>query len=329
MTTDHTPSTGHPVHLNGTSQLIQAVPYLLGHHGLHDDVIILATHHRRTVLTARTDLNLLTDASLWTHTTRALNAADARTIHLIAYPTRIDDTVLTSLHEAYRTLAATSPTGLVLAQTLTVCEGSWWTHNLHAPAPHGPGTPLVTDDALDLDLSITHGTPAPSREQVLAALAPHPPTVRTAVRDTINTLAATSHPERLHTATQALQRRSARPMPWTIHEAANVLAALQDVIVRDTMALDCTAEHASWTWTTLLPYAPTTHTAPVATLAAMTAHQNGNGILTHACLQRALDTDPHYRLAQLFRQALHHALTPEDIRHAVLAPSRQDMKNQK
>jgi hypothetical protein len=326
MTTHHPRPDTQQVRLSGPAHLLQAVPYLLGHHGLRDDLILLATRNKRTVLTARIDLSALADATVWAHAAQALDKAMARTIYLIAYPARIDDTTLEHLHKSFRTTAALCPGGLVLAQTITTCEDSWWTHDLTTPAPYGPGQPIVADDCLDLNLSITHGTPAASRHDVLQTLAPHPPTVRNTVRDALADLGRPTRRERQTTAAAALSRRRSRPVPWNVPEAAAVLDALNDVIVRDTMTLRCVDEHATWTWQTLLPYAPTTHTAPVATLAAIAAHQRGNGVLARGCIQRAREADPDYALARMFEQVLDYALTPEDVRANVLAPSRAELE---
>ena len=326
MTAHQPPPAAQRVRLTGPAHIVRAVPYLLGHHGLRDDLVVLATRDRRTVLTARTDLSVLHQATLWAHAGPALDKAGARTVYLIAYPARIDDTALERLHAGFQSTAAVAPAGLVVVQAITACEGSWWTHDLTGPAPCGPGEPLVGDDSLDLNLSITHGTPAASRHDVLQALAPHPPTVRTAVRDAIAELGRPSRGERRQAAAAALARRTSRPVPWSVPEAAEVLDALSDVIVRDTMVLRCVDEHASWTWQTLLPYAPTSHTAPVATLAAIAAHQRGNGVLARGCIDRAREADPHYTLAQMFQQILDYALTPEDVRANVLAPARAELE---
>ena len=86
---------------------------------------------------------------------------------------------------------------------------------------------------------------------------------------------------------------------------ARVLGRLTDIQVRD-FALGChSAEtlEAYWAmWRDLLRIAPPKFVAPVASLFAAIAYENGEGALAHRALDRAIEDDPEYSLSRLLRR---------------------------
>ena len=86
---------------------------------------------------------------------------------------------------------------------------------------------------------------------------------------------------------------------------ARVLGRLTDVQVRD-FALGCHTEeslNAYWAmWRDLLRIAPPKFVAPVASLFAAIAYENGEGALAHRALDRAIDDEPEYSLSRLLRR---------------------------
>ncbi|HEY6793512.1 MAG TPA: DUF4192 family protein, partial [Kineosporiaceae bacterium] len=196
---------------------------------------------------------------------------------------------------------------------------------MSAPPPAGPGLPVTEDSALTLSLSLAHGAPAATREHLLAPLRPHPASVLNSVATAIAALPRASRDEALERVTRALHRRRHRPQGWSVAEAADVLDALTDLAVRDQMVLCSPEPHTAWTWLSLLPFAPTGWRAPVGTLAALAAHQRGDGVTARACVQRALNADPGYRLARMVSQVLDLGLTPAQVRTNVLEPAARQM----
>mgnify|MGYP003704910907 CR=1 FL=1 len=86
---------------------------------------------------------------------------------------------------------------------------------------------------------------------------------------------------------------------------ARVLGRLSDIQVRD-FALGChdessLAAHLQM-WRQLLKLAPPKFVAPVATLFAALAYENGEGAMAHRALDRALLDQPDYSLACLLRR---------------------------
>ena len=86
---------------------------------------------------------------------------------------------------------------------------------------------------------------------------------------------------------------------------ARVLGRLTDVQVRD-FALGCHNDEtldAYWTmWRDLLRIAPPKFVAPVASLFAAIAYENGEGALAHRALDRAIEDDNEYSLSRLLRR---------------------------
>jgi hypothetical protein len=290
-------------------------------------VVLLATRGRRTVLTLRLDLGALAAGALWSATVaEALIAAQADHVHVITYPVGpVTDATLATLHTDLVIAAAARPRPLGIAHVVTVADGTWWVHDLHAPAPAGPGTPIVDNPALTLGLAVGYGAPAPSRAHAVSVLDRRPDPVLTQVKSLIARIGPRGTTTRTQAARAALARRTDRPLDWNLPEAADVLDALTDRHTRDVLVVRSHDQHAWWTWSSLLPYAPRGWRAPVATMVAFAAHQRGDGLLAGAAVHQALDADPSYALARMFAQVLNLGLTPAQVRDDLLAPAAAEL----
>lgn len=99
---------------------------------------------------------------------------------------------------------------------------------------------------------------------------------------------------------------------------------LIDRPLRDRVATHClreTAAAAESLWIELLHRLPPPLDAAPATLLALSSWARGDGALANVALDRALDSDPGYSLAQLVRNALDHALPPGTVREMLAFPS--------
>ena len=314
------------VSLSGPAQLLQAVPYLLGHAGLGDDLVLICTREHRHTLALRMDLSLLGHPALWERISVPLSAAGADAVHLIAYLSgQVDENVLAGLHTAFTLAALTCPPHLGILRAITTAGGTWWDHDLSAAAPGGPGNAVGEDAATALSLGVALGVPARDRDQVLSTLDPHPGEVLAAVSAAIGALPERTSAQRRQVVAMALARRAGRPVDFEIAEAAAVLDALTDVLARDEALIAAHHEHAAWTWLALVPFAPPAWVPPVATVAAVAVHQRGNSLLAGAALERALAVDSRYRLARLFRRVLDHGITPTEVRRQILEPACRDL----
>ena len=104
---------------------------------------------------------------------------------------------------------------------------------------------------------------------------------------------------------------------------ARVVWGLRDTAVRDrVLELALTAEPAALEelWTECTRRAPAPLDAAPATLLAVSAWLRGDGAMANVALERALDSDPDYRLAGLLAEALARCLSPTDLR-ALIADS--------
>ena len=86
---------------------------------------------------------------------------------------------------------------------------------------------------------------------------------------------------------------------------ARVLGRLSDIQVRD-YALGCheqtSMDSYQTMWRELLKVAPANYVAPVATLFAAIAYENGEGALAHRALDRAIEDQPEYSMSRLLRR---------------------------
>jgi hypothetical protein len=103
-------------------------------------------------------------------------------------------------------------------------------------------------------------------------------------------------------------------------EVARLAWGLLDEDVRDRamgLALDHAPSAVEVLWTELTRRVPPPLDAAPATLLAVTAWVRGNGAMANVALDRALTSQPGYRLAQLLRSALDACMPPADVRRLV------------
>jgi hypothetical protein len=103
-------------------------------------------------------------------------------------------------------------------------------------------------------------------------------------------------------------------------EVARLAWALLDEEVRDRamgLALGHARPAAEVLWTELTRRVPPPLAAAPATLLAVTAWVQGDGAMANVALDRALSSQPGYRMAQLLRSALDACLPPADVRRLV------------
>ena len=98
---------------------------------------------------------------------------------------------------------------------------------------------------------------------------------------------------------------------------ALVLVRLKDLQVRD-FALGSVSEERSTTffdaYRWLMRMAPVGYVAPIASIFAAICYERGDGALAQRALQRAIDDDPQYPLADLLRQLFATGKRPEIFR---------------
>ena len=90
-------------------------------------------------------------------------------------------------------------------------------------------------------------------------------------------------------------------------------ALVQDIAARDAAWMSITrdeaAEHLAL-WRSVLDLTPEPQAPPVLCLAATAGWLSGNGAVMNICLERALDIQPSYSLAQLLTDVMRQAIPP-------------------
>ena len=123
----------------------------------------------------------------------------------------------------------------------------------------------------------------------------------------------------LQTWRAVLSRWGRPPASTTDEEAATLSASLDDVIIRDEVAgmSGRSGSPLLGLLEDLCRRTPPPYDAPVCTLFAWVSYLQGGGALTTIALERALATDPAYRLALLLDDALRGQVPPAALRRAM------------
>ncbi|WP_436495850.1 DUF4192 domain-containing protein [Actinokineospora sp. HUAS TT18] len=174
----------------------------------------------------------------------------------------------------------------------------------------------------------------PSREALVASLAPDPPDVVDRRSQALDTLVGAE----VRAATNGCCDADALAKDMTlIHAAIADFAAAtrmepdldEDRLARLILAMthedvrgECfkiavspQSTAAMRLWTRLTKAAPIPERAEPACFLAIAAHLRGEGALAHAALTLALEADPAHPIAGLLRSAIQHAMSPDELRH--------------
>jgi hypothetical protein len=312
------------VRISAPGEIAAAVPQLLGFRPTESAVLICLSGPRRRVgLTVRADLPDAGREAAFAGTLVAgasTGAPDAVIAVLVSeapdppggagggpdLPHRL------ILRELTRALTRM---GIPLGEALLVRNGRWWSYDcVEGCCRPGAGTALPGGVTALAAASVAAGVVlADSREELARRIGADPAR---------RVLVGPGTPPRgddwaVVAAALRLCVPGAVPagIPLPDDVVAGVLRALQDVGVRDralALALD-DAPAAEALWTECTRRAPEEWAAPPATLLAVGAWLRGDGAMAGIALERALDSDPGYRLARLLRPALAACLPPAEL----------------
>ncbi|MEU2610673.1 DUF4192 domain-containing protein [Micromonospora sp. NPDC007271] len=302
------------------SDLLAAVPYLLGFHPADSLVTIGLTGHRIAVA-ARADLPAPATIRDWAPRAARQHLAllrnvDATTAILTGYGpattvTPVVDAITPHLHAA----------GITIFDTLRVTDGRYHSYQCQdprcCPLDGVPFDPHYSPTAVH---AIVAGqTALPDRAALVASLAPTGSTgmAEASRRAQERALAAQTSGGRaalIRAGKRAVNEAFARyaaDAVLTDDEVAWLAVLLADIAVRDHAGKATGTEPLRLAlWTDITRRADPAYTAAPATLLALTAWRHGQGALAAVALDRALTADPHYRLARLIDHALRHGIPP-------------------
>jgi hypothetical protein len=313
------------IRLSDPSELIAAVPHLLGFHP-HDSVVVLTLHGKNLGLTLRADLVPPDQApQLVEQLLRPLTRAQPSATALVVIG---DDTnadvdvphralVAALAHELQR---AGLPVMLAVWTTETKRGAQWRCYDdsscsgaVADPATSPLAAATVAAGAVTFssrqemaDLLATHEPEAMQRRAALldAADAEHPLSARLVKQ-------RSAQLRRLH------QAATTGEVVLTDSLIAEVASALCDHRVRDACLPWCCgpdAAAAERLWLALVRATPAPERAEPAALLALTAYLRGDGALAGVALDAAQQACPHHSLSVLLRAALDGGLPPDLLR---------------
>jgi hypothetical protein len=313
------------IRLSNPSELIAAVPHLLGFHP-HDSVVLLALHGRRLGLTLRADLVDNDQAPLLAEQLLLPIARQRPTgvalVMIGGNPTPDDD-------PPHRTLV-NALDDVLTGAGLPVVHAAWTAQTVRGAPWRCYDDPLCAGTVADPMTSplaaatvaagaVTFG----SREEMAELVAAEDPAALQR-RAVLLGAADAEHPMSTRLVGQRLAQlqelhRAAAAGDLALNDSivAEVASALCDHRVRDACLPWCTgpgAAAAERLWLALVRATPAPERAEPAALLAFTAYLRGDGALTGVALDTALHACPQHSLSGLLRAALDEGLPPELLR---------------
>lgn len=313
------------IRLSDPSELIAAIPHLLGFHP-RDSVVLMALHGKSLGLTMRADLvaadhaprlaeQLLLPMARQQPSGVALVVIGGDSVPDGDLPHRV---LVNALDD------------VLIGVGLPVVHAAWTTETTHGAPWRCYDDPLCTGTVADPVTSplaaatvaagaVTFG----SREELVQLLAGEDPAVlqrRAALLDAADAehpLSARAVSRRLAMLTELHRTAAVGDPEWSDEILADVASALCDHRVRDACLPWCTgsgAPAAERLWMALVRATPAPERAEPAALLALTAYLRGDGALASVALEVALEACPHHSLSGLLRAALDGGLPPELLR---------------
>lgn len=326
--------------ISGPTELLQAIPYLLGFHP-NDSLVLVGLDGGRLLVTARLDLPAdevgsgapESPAPLIAHTLRALTEGGASEVIAAVYlgaPVAEPGGDLVGRDVVQALAAEARRRHIALLDAVLVGEGRWWSY-LCAGADCCPaeGTPVPDTISSFAAASTVDGVvPLADRAALAALLDPVDPVGPAAIEALQASIARAEdaavqavlaggrrrHDRALVRRLFAAARASDLPGWQRIgdEDAAAFAAALSATAVRDAvwMGLDDGRIDGRELWRDLGRRLPAPYCAPPLFLFGWAAWRAGHGALAAIAAERTVAVDPAYTAADLLRAALDHGVDP-------------------
>lgn len=332
------------VTLRSPADVLGCLPYQVGFHPT-ESVVVVCLHgpRRRGGLTMRIDLPAPAfEPELARQLADRAFRADADAAIAVCYTdAEIADTGVLPRHLLLSGLAAElAVQGIPVIDTLLVRRSRWWSYGC-ADTSCCPteGTLLPTNSTTAADqvaaAAVMRGVAVlDDRAALVASIRPAADPRAAAelqlVYDDIGRAlpsdgstplsrgdAAGARAQTVDLLGQAVRRYAVGPCRLSDVETARIVLGLRDKVARDTAAtlvLDRHDQALCRLLVDLAQRAPSPVAAPVCTVLAWVAYQQGAGALANVALERALDSEPGYEMALLLEHAFDAQLPPAAMR---------------
>jgi len=317
-------STDAPVHrISGPSELLAAVPYLLGFHPT-DSLVLVGMRERRVVVTARLDLADTEQHGALEHAIGAMARGGAGSVIAVAYPSTGSVPDWAGLARRLILIAGECRCGL--ADALLVRDGRWWslvcTDDCCPPEgrPIEPGT-----SAFEAFATYEGMVVLPDRAAVEEQLTPYPdeerarldPLVEQEQRAAVRAVLRGEHQRRERSVKRglfAVARASLAPR-WQPPNDAEVVrfgVALAAIPFRDStwLAVDAGRLDGRPLWLELARRLPSPLELAPLLLFGWSAWRAGEAAVAGMAADRALSVDPAYTAADLLMAAVTSGMNP-------------------
>lgn len=334
MSFDPTPSV---VRLNELSDIVDAVPYLLGFTPTNSLVVVAMQGAReRLSFTMRCDLpepGEEDDTAGMVADRMDAAGAQAILVFLYAGPPAADGPL------PYQLLvdAILERAPMPVRDVLLVTAERIWSYVCDDPVCcPADGRPRPAETTGRLALAAAHALTGravlPDRDAVVASVQPVTDEARDAMEDAL-ARAANGRSSGLALLRKLRDRYAAGPAELTDDEAAQLTLLLHDIAVRDEVLAWCTRHETTMRSLLgdLVPRALPPLDAPACTAFAWVAYLQGEGLIAATALERALSSDPGYSMAHLLATALNGQVPPDVVRAAGVPtqPSRRGRRSRR
>ncbi|HEY7045986.1 MAG TPA: DUF4192 domain-containing protein [Jatrophihabitantaceae bacterium] len=311
--------------------LIEAIPYLLGFHPRASLVVVGLADIRITV-TARVDLDDLTDPTVLAETLRVLATSQATRAVAAVYadpPHQVAKRDLPHGELVHDLGAGTERFGIELVEVVLVADGRWWSYGCtDDDCCPDEGRPLPGDTSPTRAAATYAGLVAlADRDELVAQLEPYDTGQRALLEPAIaehENLAVSAvvggydgrRRRSVKRAIFAAAREADRSLfpegELSDDEACRFAVALAETPIRDAvwLAVDQGRLDGRALWRELARRLPPPYDAAPLFLYGWASWRDGRGPLAGIAAERALASDPDYTAAELLLGALQHGLDP-------------------
>ncbi|MEU5156160.1 DUF4192 domain-containing protein [Glycomyces sp. NPDC021274] len=301
--------------LNGPSDLVSAVPYLLGFEPEHS-LVVVCLKDSQLACTFRVDLPGSFDhLDRLPSLTAQAAVNDCEGAVLIAYG---ETELATACLD--RTALDFRDSQIKVIDTIRVTDGRFYNPTCADYCCPAEGLPVPERSAIGTALAASGVVRHPDRAAITALLFPADPArraaVATAVDDAVTAEAELSWAEQRQIDLAAVdQWLSAAELPDEAADIAILGLALGDLDVRDhaLIASDIDPSKNADLWIWVARHLEDDLAVPVLTAAGWCAYRSGNGVLAREAFEQALNASPQYRLALMLLQALQAGIPPHAL----------------